>query len=239
MDNEYLAYYEAQRKHQAEHWNTSLMISPLSGESQPYDRCPDCMTEDRFAPEDGFHAVKRHFAWAIPDDGALDVIAKYSPQGVVELGAGGGYWAGLLRARGVDVVAYDPQPPQDGPCKWQSKPGGWSEVLRGDERVVEHHADRTLFLCWPSYEQTWAADAVQLYHQRGGQTVIYVGEGAGGCTGDNTLHQLLGEDDGVCWHADEDCDCAKDVPALFTTVELVPLPQWLGVNDLLTVHQRR
>jgi hypothetical protein len=31
---------------------------------------------------------------------------------VVEVGAGTGYWAALLRARGVDVVAYDVRPPQ-------------------------------------------------------------------------------------------------------------------------------
>ena len=49
------------------------------------------------------------FAWAIPDAGALAVLARYAP--LLECGAGAGYWAGLLRASGVDVDASDLTPP--------------------------------------------------------------------------------------------------------------------------------
>ena len=44
-------------------------------------------------------ALRRRYAWAIPDERALRVLAHYGP--VVEIGAGKGYWCALLRARGV------------------------------------------------------------------------------------------------------------------------------------------
>jgi len=48
------------------------------------------------------------YAWAVPDDRSLEIVAKYSP--IVEMGAGTGYWAKLLSDRGVDIVAYDKEP---------------------------------------------------------------------------------------------------------------------------------
>ena len=39
----------------------------------------------------------QRFSWAVPSDDALDVIARYAP--IVEMGAGSGYWAHLMRER--------------------------------------------------------------------------------------------------------------------------------------------
>ncbi|GGM06463.1 methyltransferase domain-containing protein [Dactylosporangium sucinum] len=50
-------------------------------------------------------------AWAIPTEAALALIGDHGP--ILETGAGTGYWAALLRARGVDVVATDAAPPDD------------------------------------------------------------------------------------------------------------------------------
>ena len=47
------------------------------------------------------------FSYALPCERALSAIARHSPAGVVELGAGTGLWATLLRKRGVTVHAYD------------------------------------------------------------------------------------------------------------------------------------
>ena len=46
--------------------------------------------------------LRREYAWALPDERALRVLEAYAP--LVEVGAGKGYWASLLHARGVDVV---------------------------------------------------------------------------------------------------------------------------------------
>ncbi len=45
------------------------------------------------------------YGFSVPTDEALQLIASVSPQWVVEVGAGTGYWARLLNDVGVDVVA--------------------------------------------------------------------------------------------------------------------------------------
>src|SRR5205085_8207529 len=52
------------------------------------------------------------FSWGVPNSRALDVLAAHAP--LVECGAGMGYWSALLKARGIDVLAYDIAPPAGG-----------------------------------------------------------------------------------------------------------------------------
>lgn len=149
------------------------------------------------------------YAWAIPNDAALEVLARLAP--IVEVGAGGGYWAGMLRARGVDVLAYDRRPAS---LPWADR--AWSTVERDGEGVAGEHPGRTLFLCWPPLGEPMAANALRAYR---GRHVVYVGEGPGGCTADDSFHDLL------CQH--------------FELVEEVDIPQWPGIHDCLEVWRRR
>lgn len=128
------------------------------------------------ARADGFTGLRTTYAWAIPNQAALDTIARHSPRGVVEIGAGGGYWAKLLREAGLDVIAYDIDP--DGHLGWHHAPhGGWSHVNHGTNDAAARHPDRTLLLCWPD-SPIWATNAVDKYHAAGGHTVIYIGQRA-------------------------------------------------------------
>lgn len=56
----------------------------------------------------------RMYAFAVPTSEAIAVLKRYSP--VVEVGAGTGYWASLLRKAGADVTALDCQPTDSGMC---------------------------------------------------------------------------------------------------------------------------
>lgn len=230
--NPYLDHYRQQRAHQREHGPSLPTVSGLRRDERPHEVCIGCLADPGFSVEGEPHAVKQRFAWAIPSDAAVEVIARYSPGGVVEIGAGGGYWARLLRARGVDVVAYDPEPPGEA-SDWHSG-YAWSDVEHGDHRVVAKHPDRTLLLVWPSYSQGWTDAVVELY---AGDTVVYVGEPPGGCTGTDRMHQLLGGETS-CWCFVGPCECPPTVPAQFREVERVGIPQWWGLNDYLSVHQR-
>jgi hypothetical protein len=64
----------------------------------------------------------------------------------------------------------------------------WTSVLRDDHSAPEHHPDRALFLCWPSYAEPWAAQSLACYT---GDLLIYCGEGEGGCTADDEFFHLL------------------------------------------------
>ena len=116
----------------------------------------------------------------------------------------------LLAERGVDIVAYDIEP---GHSSFHAH-DPWFPVVKDDHTRVADHQERTLFLCWP-YMDDMAYQALGLYQ---GQTVIYIGEGRGGCCANDEFFSTLADD----WEA----------------VEEVEIPQWWGVHDYLTVYRR-
>lgn len=151
------------------------------------------------------------WSWAVPNDEALVTIQRYAP--IVEIGAGRGYWAAMLRSRGVDVKAYDSHPVPN----YYNKVGeAYTAVHRGRARCAKRFAGHALFLCWPVYDDRMAADCLSRFK---GDVVIYVGEGHGGCTGDDRFHEMLS--------------------AQFECIEQVDIPKWEGIHDWLTVWKRK
>lgn len=182
----------------------------------------------------------RRYAYGVPNGEVLEAIAAASPAGVVELGAGTGYWARLLHERGVDVVAYDRWPPGSGANEFVDDDAQWFPVREGDARAVAEHADRTLLLVWPTWNETWPADAAAAFHAAGGTTLVFVGEGPGGLTGDGVLHAQLGSA-GRCMACSlqvADAPCVCDVPVLWRAVRCVATPQWADADDACTVYER-
>lgn len=160
------------------------------------------------------------YAWAVPTDEALDALADLGP--LVEIGAGGGYWAALLRARGVDVVAYDERPvggERENANENANASRSWSEVRQGNSASARLHPDRTLFLCWPPYATPMAFSALYGYLERGGQTLALVGEKRGGCTGNDDFFDLLDERMEETGH--------------------VSIPTWAGIHDYLSIYTRK
>lgn len=88
--------------------------------------------------------VARCFSLSVPSEEALNALKKCGP--ICELGAGTGYWAALLRARGVDVVAYDIQPPRP-PSDKEPDPGpvlsAYGEKVQRKEKKVTTPRNRT------------------------------------------------------------------------------------------------
>jgi len=145
------------------------------------------------------------FAWAVPTEEALAAVGTTGE--VVEIGAGGGYWAGMLRARGVTVHAYDVAPHEN-----YQVTHGWSPVHRGNTKAAAHHPQATLFLCWPPYDSRMAEIAVERYRRAGGRRVAYIGE-SGGCTGESPRLNAL------------------------EPVADIAIPQWPGLHDYLRIYE--
>jgi hypothetical protein len=156
-------------------------------------------------------ALVKQFSWAIPNDAAIDEIEKVGK--VVEAGAGSGYWARLLRDRGVDLVAYDQNPPIVSTNQYASHQ--YTDVLVGGPEALKPHGDRALFLCWPTYDTPFAADCLAHW---AGNILIYVGEGPGGCCADDRFFEIL----------DSDFSCIKNVD----------IPRWFGMNDYMSIWRR-
>lgn len=185
-------------------------------------------------------ALIARYAFAVPSEEALRVVADLAPAGLVEVGAGSGYWARQLHELGVDVVAYDLEPPPAAANRWFAGSRPWFPVLAADETVVSRHAERILLLVWPTRKEAWAAHAVQLFHAAGGRRLVFVGEGPGGRTGDDALHALLGDLD-RCWtcaYGITDAPCICGIDPLWRRSASVELPHWDGMYDDLHVYER-
>jgi hypothetical protein len=131
------------------------------------------------------------YSWAIPNDDALVEVAKFTP--LIEIGAGTGYWAWLLRQLEVDILAFDKNPPGH-PLKSRYHPTAvtWTEVLSGDESVLDSIDNRTLFLCWPPSNHPMAFNTLSRFR---GSTFLFVGETWPSCaTGNEDFFRLLDHD---------------------------------------------
>ena len=167
------------------------------------------------------------FALIVPCATALDVLAEHAP--LLEIGSGSGYWAALLRARGVDILTYDVV--EDAEHGFRGLGGRlfcrkYTEIQTGGVEVLDSDAaaGRALFLTSPeplegcpgvsdSSAGLSAWDAVALGAFRG-ETLLLAG----------TPHGAL----------------AIQLPKLFRLRRRVPLPAWPGSSEApaLTVWTR-
>lgn len=161
-------------------------------------------------------ALVAKYAWAIPNDNAIQLLAGMGP--ILEMGAGNGYWAKLIVEAGGKIEPYDKKP---GTHHYHATPRAvWYPVLDGyPDAITVRHKDWVLLLVWPPYGEPLAFDALTCFLAVGGKTVVFVGEGCGGCTADDDFFRLLGE--------------------RFEEVGSTDIPQWEGIHDYLTVYQRK
>lgn len=156
------------------------------------------------------------FSWAIPTDAALDLVARTGL--VVETGAGMGYWSALLRELGADVVASDPNPPgREGGVRnrYHRDPHRpWTTIERDSAiSAVRRHPDRTLFLCWPPYDDDASSyDVLRTYR---GDVLLYAGRLAAGST---RFH--------------------RELTLNWTVLAEIALPHWPNIPDSLVAYRR-
>jgi|GEM_PF-1186629 len=173
--------------------------------------------EDRFDELRSRRNLVMEYAWAIPSKEALSAIFEHSKEGgLVEIGPGNGYWSHLLRQHGLQLHAYDKHPVETKKNHYFERCSkSWTAIIPGTEQSVTLHPGATLLQCWPDYDTDFAARTLINYE---GKKVCYVGEGYGGCTGDNIYHEILDNH--------------------WKPIEEIAIPQWFGINDRLTIYER-
>jgi hypothetical protein len=162
------------------------------------------------------HIAIHRYGFSVLDKAGLDLIKKYSPEGVVEVGAGSGYLAMLLGYLDVPVAAYDSY---TGKYRNSFEFGAHAKVEKANHKKALKdgaHKEKTLLLSWPDYSTGWPAETLSLYK---GDVVAYIGEGDGGCTGDDKFHETLAKE----W------EC----------VEERSIPVWWGIHDRLYIFKRK
>lgn len=166
--------------------------------------------------------LQNSFSSAVPCKAALDAIATVAQGGVVELGAGSGYWAALLHEKGVDVLCYDIEPPTIA-CKNRFFAAQFFRVRHGGPNVLckRSIAQRTLLLIWPWCKDMgglppYDAAALRMYR---GDTVVHVGDlQHPGITTSREAVDVLEQ--------------------YFTLAREVDIPHWPHSRDMLSIWHR-
>ena len=112
---------------------------------------------------------------------------------VLEINAGRAYWASVLSGSiWENGIATDLKTAEKSDKNEIYYP---VESLSAVDAVKKYQTE-TLLTIWPSYDDSYAFDALTEFK---GKRVVYVGEGSGGCTADDNFHNLLSEK----WNLDE------------------------------------
>ena len=167
----------------------------------------------------------KKYAWSIPTDKALKLVCEAATEFKIDhlcsVGAGTGFWERLLAERLLaHVEAWDLNPPRDGENTYNHEVEYFPIQKCSSAAFASSRTTDTsmLFLNWPPYDDPMATEALKAFK---GNVLVYVGEGFGGCTGDDEFHSIIGEE----WEEWEYC---------FETH-----PRWFGINDYLTVYTRK
>lgn len=118
----------------------------------------------------------QEYTWAVPNKEALIAIYDFAAgRGIVEVGAGNGYWASMLRQMGLDVLAYDAHPLELGSGNPYHIGKSYTEIKLGGTEVAAQHPDRVLLLGYPTPGEPVGADALKQFMAAGGEQFVYVG----------------------------------------------------------------
>ncbi len=154
--------------------------------------------------------VISEFGFALPSHEAIEALARLSP--LLEIGAGSGYWAALIRRYGGDVVATDLDRTI---YPFRLSRHGPVRRIEG-RRAVRLHRDRNVLMVWPCYGRPWAYQVAR--EMAPGLILALVSEGPGGCVGCDNLFEYLDTN--------------------FQGITSITIPVWRGIHDRLTLHRK-
>lgn len=117
----------------------------------------------------------------------LDALARLcTDQKVLDAGAGTGFMASRLAARGVNITASDVGGEVMSEYGMQ---GLHRRDHEGDSRALLPGDFDVVLLCWPPYQESFGFEVAQA--MRAGQILVTQGEGKHGCTADDAFFDYV------------------------------------------------
>jgi len=187
--------------------------------------------------------------FAIPNNAAIERLKQVSP--LLHMGCGSGYWTGILRQHGMDVLAYDLHPPSLQDNKNEFFDAAYIDDMKEgacvDVMTPKLASSRILLLVWPNdpdpadnrefcqedgcqgSQAVWDADCLESYLQAGGQRIAFVGERAAAISGDSS----------------DDCGLSATrrfqylLEKEFVLVDTISIPNWWLNEDDMTIWEKK
>jgi hypothetical protein len=156
----------------------------------------------------------RTYGFALVTNQEIDLIADFVDSPILSIGCGTGYIDQFLRFANLEVISTDLVNPLDSTYDFREAQCA-IELLEASQAIVKY-PDHAVLTSWPCYDERWAYSALAC--TKLGTKIIYIGEGSGGCTGDDNLHEFL------------ESKC--------TELAHSSMLQWSGIHDNLTIYER-
>jgi len=158
------------------------------------------------------------YGWSVPSEKGIEKLKEFvGNEKVIEVGAGYGLWAKLMQDADIQIVPTD-MPLEREDRSQVPKDHAYTDIERlNNLDAMQKYIDfGVLMMVWPPYNDPMAYETLKKFK---GNKLIFVGEGARGCTGCDKFFDLLGKN----W---------KEVETVF-------LPQWHGIHDGLQLYVRK
>ncbi len=133
----------------------------------------------------------KKFGFFLVNEDFLSLSSNYlKNKKICEVGAGTGFLSKCFIELGLDITAID--------LKVKNNSYGFSqtfteilEVNAVDYLRKNSNQYDTILMSWPNYDNDFAFNVLKQMSK--GQELIYIGEGYGGCTGNDAFHEMLNE----------------------------------------------
>lgn len=166
------------------------------------------------------YSFVEQYGFVLLNSALIDKISDFlKNKSVCEIGAGTGWLSYNLQQQGIDITPVDYKPGND--SNYGFKHLHTDIVLSSGIDYLENNLPDVVILSWPDYDTPFAYDILSTMKK--GQTLIYVGEQYGGCTGNDQFFDLL----------DQKCTLNEGITDSLQQSALC----WTGVHDTWYVYE--
>jgi hypothetical protein len=158
----------------------------------------------------------KEYGWSVPSQEAVDKVKEFvGSDNIIEIGAGHGAWAKIMQDAGIQITPTDSFSDRGA---FVPKDNAYTDVqdLKAMDALAQYSGYNALMMSWPPYDEPLAADSLLAFT---GGKLIFIGEGEGGCTGDDRFFEVLN--------------------ANWKNVGGVNIPRWTGIWDRLYLWERK
>ena len=160
-----------------------------------------------------------NFGFLLLNEKLLDMLSQeFEGDKIIEVGAGTGWLSYNLQQRGLNVIPVD--------AELSDNHYGFKKLYtdivedKAEDFILNNKYD-TILMSWPDYSSDFAHKILDRMPKN--KTLIYIGEGEGGCTANDDFFELL----------NSKCTLLEDKTSRLQK----HVKQWSGIHDQIEVYK--